>query len=601
MFNKGNTEVVLFKNCPITPTNQIDFQTVEKQKEYFNTLQSLSFAVPFKYIDRGSFKVNQFVDDINNYNYGYYVNNYNGNTKRFYFYISSFSMVGSNTTRLTITIDPFQTYLFDFHFNQCFIEREHVTDDTIGKNVISEGLETGEYINLGKQYIAPEPTLVIVCGVADADNGVLGGIYNGFYQGLKYYACSCTNFTKMNDFIKGLCEEGHADTIVNMFITVKSVVEPLGYDENGGYLSSIVQRAPEATTYQINSPTSISGYKPYNKKCFTYPYTMLSVRNWNGCTHVLRPEFFADFNAIEMNFETAFSSGAKAVVYPRNYSGMEDSNMLDCDIAVTTSWASDVYANWYAQNQPILNATSKNAGNTYVNGIQNSNISYEASARQNDIQNTRNTNSVAQAGINGAINSMGALASLDVGGTMSGIATTVVNGLYGMWDNALSYEQSKVGYTATREIAKNSLGTTYENEIRSLMATNESHSIAPCEAKGDTTSCGLDFVSGRIGFVAEWKGMQYDNARAVDTFFQMYGYKVNRVGIPYTKNRKYWNYVKTMGCQLCGEVPRDDLEKISAMFDNGVTLWHWNGSDVGMFNYNRENTIVGTTIVGKIS
>lgn len=600
MFNSGNTTVVLYKNCPITPTNQIDFVTVAKQNEYFSKLTCRNFLAKFKYIDRRNFRVNAFVDDINMYNYGYYENNYNGKTKKFYFFVNSFRMINSNVTELSISIDSFQTYQFDFHFNQCFIEREHVSDDSIGKNIINENLETGEYVTLGKQYIKGSSDLVICCGVADADNGVLGGVYNGFYQGLKYWCCSITKWDKMNEYIQGLCNDGHADTIVNLFMCPKCVVEDLGYNENGSYLSMYDLTNPKSTTYSINSPTTISNYAPYNNKCFIYPFTLLVVRNWNGCTHALRTEFFSDFKNIQFAFETAFSSGAKAVLYPLNYKSMEDLNILDCNMSVTTSWASDVYANWYAQNQPILNATSANANSSYNTGIINATTSLDASIAQNDVQYERNNNAMKTNIANGAINAVGSALSLNFGGAVSGALSTTVNAVSSMVDNAMAYQQSAIGYYSTKNIALQSLETTYENEIRKLMATKESHSITPCQAKGDTFSCGLDFISGRIGFVVEWRGMQYDNVRAVDTYFQMYGYKVNRVGIPYTKNRKYWNYVKTMNCNLYGEAPREDLEKISAMFDNGITLWHYNG-DVNMFNYERENTIIGTVINGKLS
>lgn len=602
MFITGNTNVTLFKKCPITPTNQIDFANLQKQCEYFETLEKKVFSTKFKYIDRKSFKVKEPVDNINMYNYGYYENLYNSSAKRFYFFVNSFRMINSDVTEISISIDSFQTYMFNYEFNECFIEREHVSNDEIGKNVISENLETGEYINLGKTYIKGNSNgLAIVCGVADADNGVLGGVYNGFYQGLKYWSCGVENWEKMNEFIQGLCNEGHADTIVNIFVCPIAIVSDLSFSSEGGYLSNVHVTSPKSITYDVSSPTTINGYTPYNKKCFTYPYTVLSVRNWDGCTHALKPQYFKDFKHIQFNFETAFSSGAKAVIYPLNYSNMEDSNILDCTMAVTTSWASDVYSNWYAQNKPLLNATSANAGNSYATGIQNSNISYNTAKKQNDVQFTRNENSMLQNAVNGALSSVGSLLSLDVGGLVGGVAQTANNMYWQSQDSTLAYDQSKIGYTSARTIAKNSLGTTYENEIRSLMATNESHSIAPCQAKGDTSSCGLDLISGRYGFVVEWLGMQYDCARAVDTFFQMYGYKVNRIGIPYTKNRKYWNYVKTENCQLYGDVPREDLEKISAMYDNGITIWHWNGGSLKMFNYNRENTIIGTVISGKLS
>ena len=54
----------------------------------------------------------------------------------------------------------------------------------------------------------------------------------------------------------------------------------------------------------------------------------------------------------------------------------------------------------------------------------------------------------------------------------------------------------------------------------------------------------------------------------------MYGYKVNNVKIPNILGRKNWNYVKTLGSNIEGNIPQNDLQEIKNMFDNGVTFWH---------------------------
>lgn len=56
----------------------------------------------------------------------------------------------------------------------------------------------------------------------------------------------------------------------------------------------------------------------------------------------------------------------------------------------------------------------------------------------------------------------------------------------------------------------------------------------------------------------------------------MYGYKQNKV-LPIfnmTRSRYYFNYIKTIGCNITGDIPRKYLNKLKSIFDNGVTLWH---------------------------
>ena len=47
---------------------------------------------------------------------------------------------------LKYTIDEFSTWFDYWNPEPCFVEREHVNDDTIGANTVPEGLECGEYV-----------------------------------------------------------------------------------------------------------------------------------------------------------------------------------------------------------------------------------------------------------------------------------------------------------------------------------------------------------------------------------------------------------------------------------------------------------------------
>ena len=69
-----------------------------------------------------------------------------GRSRWFYAFIDRVDYVNEETSEIFYTIDPMQTWLFDYKFADCMVEREHVRDDRIGKNVISEPVECGEYM-----------------------------------------------------------------------------------------------------------------------------------------------------------------------------------------------------------------------------------------------------------------------------------------------------------------------------------------------------------------------------------------------------------------------------------------------------------------------
>ena len=119
------------------------------------------------------------------------------------------------------------------------------------------------------------------------------------------------------------------------------------------------------------------------------------------------------------------------------------------------------------------------------------------------------------------------------------------------------------------------------------MASVEDAKVQPNTCNGDTSGCGLDLARGTNTFYIEEMTITAQYAKTIDMYFQMFGYKVSRVGKPDLRSRKKWNYIQTVGCNVRGDnIPTEDLAAINQMFDNGLTVWH-NESD--MFIYNTPN------------
>lgn len=115
------------------------------------------------------------------------------------------------------------------------------------------------------------------------------------------------------------------------------------------------------------------------------------------------------------------------------------------------------------------------------------------------------------------------------------------------------------------------------------------HSLVPDSIEGslnsgDVTSAvhGLRLHCYRVGITEEY-------AKIIDNYFTMYGYKVNTLKIPNITGRTNWNYVKTIGANIEGDIPENDLNEIKSMFNSGVTLWH-NASTY--LDYSQSNNII---------
>ena len=115
------------------------------------------------------------------------------------------------------------------------------------------------------------------------------------------------------------------------------------------------------------------------------------------------------------------------------------------------------------------------------------------------------------------------------------------------------------------------------------------HDMQPNSARGSVNGGDLNVCNHKNGFFFYAKSIKNEYAQIIDKYFSMYGYKVNMVKVPNITGRTNWNYVKTINCDVEGNIPVTDLEVIRAMFNRGVTLWH---NATNFLNYAASNSIV---------
>lgn len=71
--------------------------------------------------------------------------------------------------------------------------------------------------------------------------------------------------------------------------------------------------------------------------------------------------------------------------------------------------------------------------------------------------------------------------------------------------------------------------------------------------------------------------------------FHLYGYAQNQLMKPTFKGRKYWNYLQTSDCHLkVPNCPKEHLQQLKQIFDNGVTVHHWSSGEM-FANYDNDN------------
>ena len=124
-------------------------------------------------------------------------------------------------------------------------------------------------------------------------------------------------------------------------------------------------------------------------------------------------------------------------------------------------------------------------------------------------------------------------------------------------------------------------------EMWDTMQENYRMDIVPTGVRGSLNSGDVMNSTRANRFHAYRVTIREEYARNIDSFFNLFGYKVTTVKRPNITGRKYWNFIKIGGSEEIGygTVPANDMEKINQIARAGTTIWH-DHSKVGDFSLN---------------
>lgn len=115
------------------------------------------------------------------------------------------------------------------------------------------------------------------------------------------------------------------------------------------------------------------------------------------------------------------------------------------------------------------------------------------------------------------------------------------------------------------------------------------HSLMPDTAKGNTNAGDINTCYKMNKFYFIKLSIKAEYARIIDGYFDMFGYKVNRVKVPNSAHRARWWYTKTIDVNIDGAIPNKDMQIIKNAYNSGITFWR-NASEIQ--NYSLSNGIV---------
>lgn len=581
------TEIYLLKSpLQVDELQQIDFANATDQATYFQSLPKLALMRSTYQRANDTMAVNFNIEAIRPYNYVMYKNKQYSD-KWFYAFIVGLIYESNSVTSVQIKTDVFQTYMFDYDIKQSYIKRETVDDDTFGRHLLNEDVDTGDYVlNRSKtEFIevastrytetsnTKTPLIVVQCsekvGVLreSAGEGALEVpdtyIIGSMPQGAYYYLFDnlptgetgggYDSFTKFRNHLDSI---GKGNAIMNMFLIPRGAVYQAVsrwltmYDKDGNESNvKIACYQASANTYGATTiqnvlytiPSSFGSYTPVNNKMLTAQFNYFCVSNFSGTMQDFKWEDFkSPLNVIQTpNFRIngVVSATTSFSIQPMNSIKSDvdsQGNKISAEFIAgatlpTLSWNSDYYLNWIAQNGEKINLKRRNALADLAGSVIG-----------NSVSTTLSSGNLA----------VGALAG---GATLLG----------GVAD--------------------------YSNMVDEINEEKRQADLVPNSVQGNASAGDMAFALDSVGFGFYNYQIREDIARKIDRYLSMYGYRVNEIKTPNLKSRRYWNYIQTVGINLEGNIPQEALMELKNMYNTGITIWH---NPSNFLNYDLTNSII---------
>lgn len=615
-----NGYIDLYNNVPLTASYEhtIDFKDRIEQQVYFNRFIKLLLD-NYTYIrkEREYIAVELPLSVLDDVNYLRFRSSDN-DQRVYYAFVTDKVYVNPTTSYVYYTIDVLQTYMFDYQWRASYIAQGHVDRWTPDQKPIysktDEGLDYGnEYIVEGAWKIRQSDKVrwLLVSmvdprqanSVKDGEEAQATDItIEGFVPSIgnfkpvespfacyllpvimdgsitKVYANSGSTielFSTYGEFIKFMLSSALGNYVrsisllpYNPFIESESVsgealhvrftnntVNAFTYFKkgdgtyvnllclsaiNGGFTgvlagnswSELFNRslptAEEWAEIKAN-PRTTKRDKRFESKLLCSPYRYNLLTDWRNDPVIFKNEYMPTTSQISICYSMSFSYNAPFRYYMKDYKKDPEGRTTSLlqTIALEFPILSDAYYTYMLENKNTIQA---NITNAMINA------------------------------------STGAISGAISGAGIGGIGGAVYGGVTGAISGALNVQA----------------------QIRSENAKQSDLKMKPDTIINSTDSA-FNIVDGNTELSFYRMRICCENEEIISEVFNMSGYKVNRVEVPNTRSRVRFNYLKTVGANIVGSFNQDDLLKIKAIYDKGVTIWHYSDYDFNPLDYSYEN------------
>lgn len=629
MYIPPNTVIYLLENIPLNSEyeNTVYYPDEAHQVSAFRKYTKFTLT-DYSYI-RGVdnvIKVELPIQSVYKCNYLMYKNT-SFEDKWMFCFIENVYYVSNEVTAICFKEDVMQTWCYDYSFLDSFVDRRHETKDILYGNLQPEGLEIGSYYTVvNEEEVVLNSSIEFAMIISDI-NGVTipsqckltgHGLINGVYNGLYFITCPESQVGAMSTLIDNINKAGKENAVVAFYCAPSGTTSTLKH-------------------FKIfNSSPTFNGYKFKNKKLLSSPYHVVQITNNLGASIILNPEQFGhnvdhtNTNQIDYYIQNVDFPSAGTRILVENYDGL--GNPVSFSIPYlqypTNSFSGNSFQMWWAQNKNSYVQSLNAIDASYDANQQIAQNNYSMSNRSARATNQMSINSAAQQAsaaegayetanqnlnlstkfardANTAKNSTGVVGDLINGEYVSAVnqgltaayaqqQLTLQNNIEGnnlssqlaIANNSAATSQANAQIALDNSLQNNAVNkansnlsnlTSKNNAINSLMAKKRDIQNTPNTAKLNASADGLNWANSTASIDIMEYFITADYLKRIDDYFNCYGYAQNKLmtgeELNNRINRKHFSYLRTVGCNIRGNLNDQDSVAIRAIYDNGVTTW----------------------------
>lgn len=541
-------ELMICADVPLdaSQVRQLSFADKNEQYNYFRS-KAIRVFTDFKYIrEHRGVKVQVNAEEIGNACYLCFKNQASG--KWYYAFVTQVIYINPETSLLNFEIDVYQTFLFDMVIRDCDISREHVANDDFKTNTVQEPVDVGDYViaheevqvlgDLDSNY----PFIILSAIDLLSDPGTLeepkvtaaqGGVYGGLPSAVRAYLVEPSQWETSS--ITAIMEALSRYPWVSQSILAIYALPSFGFSGTVtvrqsamGFNIGVI--SDSSSPFRSGAGGALIGWQSKfpsykNKKMYNSQFSFIECLLPNGNRFVLKPEFIKDSAPVVMLVSTLIPA-PNFYFYTPDYCGAEEDFLLNAN-NISGFPCFPVQNNTY----PLQTAQAE-ATNTLVHSQNRSNIFWDT-----------------------------------VGNVVQSVFT-------GDPLNVLS-----TGIDAYKNVRSELQSSERDRQRIGQMQTNVS--LTGASGVGLATF----IASKKLEILYRWWTVKAEFAEKIEQFFDVYGYKVSRFGVPDLNSRPRYNYIKCNNVNIYGNIPNEFLQPLRNMFINGFTLWH-DKNNVGTYGNN---------------